>query len=76
MILPSPTAPRIPEPDECCGQGCAVCVWDIYERELDKYHERLRRWVRMNTQLLNSLLLPIPLHGTHVIRRKYTSYFN
>ncbi|CAG0912917.1 unnamed protein product [Notodromas monacha] len=26
--------PRKPEPEECCGQGCKSCVFDVYENEL------------------------------------------
>lgn len=39
-----PAPPRKPEPDECCGSGCLVCVFDRYEQELERYREALRAW--------------------------------
>ena len=39
-----PVAPREPEPDECCGSGCEICVWDRYEQALQRYRERLQEW--------------------------------
>ena len=41
---PPPRPPERPEPDACCGSGCAVCVYDLYDRELDLYRERLAAW--------------------------------
>jgi hypothetical protein len=34
-----PKKPRKPEEGECCGSGCCPCIWDVYERDLEK-HER------------------------------------
>jgi Oxidoreductase-like protein, N-terminal len=39
-----PTAPRKPEPHECCGTGCIPCVMDIYEEELWQYEKDLKAW--------------------------------
>jgi len=33
--------PEEPDPDECCGSGCNVCVWDIYNDRLEKYEQLL-----------------------------------
>jgi hypothetical protein len=41
-----PKKPREPDPDECCGQGCAVCVWDVFESKKQRYEEELRLWLR------------------------------
>jgi hypothetical protein len=41
---PMPQPPHRPEPDACCGSGCAVCVFDLYELELDRYREALSAW--------------------------------
>jgi len=30
-------APTPPEPNDCCGNGCELCVWDLY-------YEELRQW--------------------------------
>lgn len=29
--------PREPRPGECCGSGCARCVWDVYYDALSQY---------------------------------------
>ncbi|KAH9589227.1 Oxidoreductase-like [Trypanosoma melophagium] len=34
--------PREPAPSECCGSGCARCVWDVYFDNLEKYEHKLR----------------------------------
>lgn len=39
-----PSPPRKPEPEECCGSGCVVCVFDRYEQDLERYREALRAW--------------------------------
>jgi hypothetical protein len=36
-----PPRPVPPEPGECCGGGCARCVFDVYEEQLARW-ERLR----------------------------------
>ena len=36
------TLPRRPVMGECCGRGCAPCVWDYYERALERWRERTR----------------------------------
>jgi hypothetical protein len=32
--------PREPGPSECCGSGCARCVWDVYFDEYAKWEAR------------------------------------
>jgi hypothetical protein len=41
---PKPQAPTPPEPGDCCHSGCAWCVDDIYQEELDRYREALKEW--------------------------------
>mmetsp|Transcript_26497 Transcript_26497/g.43460 ORF Transcript_26497/g.43460 Transcript_26497/m.43460 type:complete len:163 (+) Transcript_26497:80-568(+) len=41
--------PVLPEeceeyPDNCCGNGCETCVWDIYHEHLKRYKEALKTW--------------------------------
>jgi len=36
--IPLPPAP--PVPGECCERGCDPCVWDYYERALERWRER------------------------------------
>ncbi|PRP81039.1 putative NADPH--cytochrome P450 [Planoprotostelium fungivorum] len=39
-----PVAPVEPDPDSCCGNGCASCVWDVYYDKLERYELRLTQW--------------------------------
>jgi hypothetical protein len=39
-----PQPPHRPAPDACCGSGCALCVFDLYELELDRYRQALGAW--------------------------------
>lgn len=41
---PRPLPPEKPLPGDCCGGGCAVCVLDAYQDELDDYQARLAAW--------------------------------
>ncbi|HEU0229086.1 MAG TPA: oxidoreductase-like domain-containing protein [Burkholderiaceae bacterium] len=41
---PRPLAPRRPGNDECCGNGCIPCIFDIYEDQLERYREQLAAW--------------------------------
>lgn len=40
------TPPEPPGPEDCCQQGCKVCVWDIYEDKLAQYNRALAEQVR------------------------------
>jgi hypothetical protein len=42
---PRPIAPEAPLPSDCCGGGCAICVNDAYQDELDAYRARLAAWL-------------------------------
>lgn len=51
--MPSPTeqsttAPPIPPtpPDDnaCCQSGCVMCVYDLYQEELDRYRLAMAAW--------------------------------
>eukprot|EP01017_Pseudomicrothorax_dubius_P004092 TRINITY_DN10740_c0_g2_i1.p1 TRINITY_DN10740_c0_g2~~TRINITY_DN10740_c0_g2_i1.p1 ORF type:complete len:134 (-),score=39.49 TRINITY_DN10740_c0_g2_i1:130-531(-) len=42
-----PVPPREPDPDECCGSGCQVCVWDLYTLAVEKYNDELAKWNEM-----------------------------
>ena len=47
-----PLAPRKPQPEECCNQGCTPCVFDRYEEELEKYRAALLVWRQSKKKLL------------------------
>jgi hypothetical protein len=36
--------PRLPEDDECCGSGCATCVFDIYDTKMEKYEDTIAEY--------------------------------
>jgi hypothetical protein len=42
---PRPIPPEKPLPSDCCGGGCALCVNDAYQDELDAYRVRLAAWL-------------------------------
>ena len=47
MRLPDDPAPvRPPEPDaaDCCGEGCARCVFDVHEEALERHEAELAAW--------------------------------
>ena len=41
---PQPQRPSEPDPADCCGEGCARCVYDVYEAALARYEEALAAW--------------------------------
>jgi hypothetical protein len=41
---PRPIAPPEPQLEDCCGSGCAVCVFDAYEMARERYAARLAAW--------------------------------
>jgi hypothetical protein len=41
---PRPTPPEKPLPGDCCGDGCAMCVTDVYEQQLERYEAALAAW--------------------------------
>jgi hypothetical protein len=41
---PPPTPPVEPDAADCCGEGCARCVFDIYEEALARYDAALAAW--------------------------------
>jgi len=38
-----PPPPREPDLEECCGSGCDPCIFDLYERRVERWRERCRR---------------------------------
>jgi hypothetical protein len=42
-----PPKPVPPEPGDCCGGGCARCVFDVYD-------EMLERWERQVAEILRA----------------------
>jgi hypothetical protein len=40
LDLPKP--PVEPHDDECCGRGCDPCIFDYYERGMQRWETRIR----------------------------------
>ena len=47
-MKPKPIKPIAPDSDECCGQGCQRCVFDIYYDRLEKYELDLEEYNKQN----------------------------
>ena len=41
---PQPRRPVEPDAADCCGEGCARCVFDVYEEALERYEVALAAW--------------------------------
>ena len=37
------TPPRMPEPGECCGMGCANCPWIVYGEQMAAFEEQQKQ---------------------------------
>jgi hypothetical protein len=46
---PQPQPPREPEAIECCGSGCAPCVYDVYWEAVARYESELEAWQARNS---------------------------
>jgi Oxidoreductase-like protein, N-terminal len=40
----APVPPREPDAIECCGSGCAPCVYDLYWEAVARYEADLEAW--------------------------------
>lgn len=41
---PRPVEPVQPDLDDCCGNGCTPCIFDLYDERREAYHAALRAW--------------------------------
>jgi len=41
---PMPVAPEPPDLDECCGNGCDPCIFDLHDLAMDAHPQALRAW--------------------------------
>jgi hypothetical protein len=43
---PRPLPPREPELEDCCGTGCVMCVFDVYQIAREQYELALAAWLQ------------------------------
>ncbi|MGH8460910.1 MAG: oxidoreductase-like domain-containing protein [Stenotrophobium sp.] len=41
--LDLPPKPEMPIASDCCGGGCADCVYTLYERQIYEWQERVKQ---------------------------------
>jgi hypothetical protein len=41
---PPPRRPADPDPGDCCGGGCARCVYDLHDDAMARYEAALAAW--------------------------------
>jgi hypothetical protein len=41
---PKPEPPVQPDFDQCCGNGCEPCIFDLHDMAMDQYRQALRAW--------------------------------
>jgi hypothetical protein len=41
---PPPIKPQRPDDEDCCGQGCVPCIFDLYDEAMGRYREELAAW--------------------------------
>ena len=44
-----PIKPILPENNECCGQGCRRCVFDLYDEKMEKYEREMEEYNKGGT---------------------------
>ena len=52
-VMREPQEPIRPDPEDCCGDGCKVCVFDRYYQELEKYEDELAKWNKLQKSQAN-----------------------
>jgi len=53
----APSPPEEPSPDDCCGSGCATCVWDVYDQQVAQYKKEYEEYMQkfMNKNETNTI---------------------
>ncbi len=41
---PKPEPPQPPDFEQCCGNGCDPCIYDLHGMAMDRYRQALRAW--------------------------------
>lgn len=48
--LELPPKPEPPAPGDCCGGGCARCVFDVYDEQLERWERQVAEIVKRREQ--------------------------
>ena len=51
---PPPAPPTAPADEECCGNGCDPCIFDLYGFEQERYFKELKAWRERQAQKIAS----------------------
>jgi len=43
--------PAEPNPEDCCGEGCSSCVWDVYRENLKRHLAKKEQNIELNAGL-------------------------
>lgn len=41
---PMPQPPVAPPLEDCCGNGCDPCIFELHDLAMDQYRQALRAW--------------------------------
>lgn len=47
---PQPQPPSQPDFEDCCGNGCEPCIFDLHDLAMDRYRQALRAWRERHTE--------------------------
>lgn len=42
---PEPHKPVDPDPLDCCGSGCARCIFDVHDEAMQRYRDQHAAWL-------------------------------
>ncbi|MDF3831372.1 oxidoreductase-like domain-containing protein [Cupriavidus basilensis] len=43
-LPPRPVAPPTPDINDCCGNGCDPCIFDLHAEAMARYRAELKAW--------------------------------
>ncbi|KJK21533.1 hypothetical protein UB46_26725 [Burkholderiaceae bacterium 16] len=43
-LPPRPVAPPTPDINDCCGNGCEPCIFDLHAEAMGRYRAELKAW--------------------------------
>ncbi|MGO4810270.1 oxidoreductase-like domain-containing protein [Cupriavidus sp. 2MCAB6] len=49
-LPPRPVAPPTPDINDCCGNGCEPCIFDLHAEAMERYRAELKAWLALAGQ--------------------------